>query len=249
MQVKSLLRYPGGKTRAVKILSEFVPEGITEMASPFFGGGSFELSLASKGVEVHGSDIYKPLVMFWDRLMNNPNMLYDAVKKLHPMDLREFNTLKATLHGLSRTKQAAAFYALNRSSFSGSTSSGGMSKGHPRFNEASIDRIKKWKCDNLSIENKSFEHFIPEHKDKFIYLDPPYDISNFLYGDNGSTHKGFDHYKLREVLDECDSWMMSYNDNQYIRDLYRDFEIVPLEWKYGMNASKKSDEILILNNI
>lgn len=248
MQVKSLLRYPGGKTRAVKILSEFVPEGITEMASPFFGGGSFELSLASKGIYIHGADLYTPLVVFWDTLIRNPNMLYKAVKELHPLNTREFNTLKETLHSLSKTKKAAAFYALNRASFSGSTSSGGMSKGHPRFNDASIDRLREWKCDYLQVENKSFEHFTLEHKNKFMYLDPPYDITNFLYGDNGSTHKGFDHYKLRECLDECDSWIMSYNDNQYIRDLYRDFEIVPLEWKYGMNASKQSNEILIIKH-
>ena len=245
--MKSLLRYPGGKTRAVNLLKQYVPEGIEEMASPFFGGGSFELSLASDEVMVYGADIYKPLVSFWNELMYNKDNLYTEVKKLHPLNNREFNTLKATLHVDDKLKQAAYFYALNRSSFSGSTASGGMSKGHPRFNESSIERIKSWTWKNLKIEWKSFEYFIPEHKDKFIYLDPPYDISCFLYGDQGSTHKGFDHNKLREVIDECDSWIMSYNDNQYIRDLYRDFTIIPLEWKYGMNANKQSNEILIIS--
>jgi DNA adenine methylase len=43
----SPLRYPGGKTRACKILDQIVVdnfdiEDINNIISPFFGGGSFE---------------------------------------------------------------------------------------------------------------------------------------------------------------------------------------------------------------
>ena len=46
----SPLRYPGGKSRACLILEKYVKENYTErkkMLSPFVGGGSFELYLAS----------------------------------------------------------------------------------------------------------------------------------------------------------------------------------------------------------
>ena len=47
MQNKSPLRYPGGKTRACKVLEALVTEHFdlnefTTLVSPFFGGGSFE---------------------------------------------------------------------------------------------------------------------------------------------------------------------------------------------------------------
>jgi site-specific DNA-adenine methylase len=50
---KSPLRYPGGKTRACKILDEyflknFEKDKISTIVSPFFGGGSFEFFLQNK---------------------------------------------------------------------------------------------------------------------------------------------------------------------------------------------------------
>ena len=47
MNNKSPLRYPGGKTRACKILDKVIKENfnmgeIETIVSPFFGGGSFE---------------------------------------------------------------------------------------------------------------------------------------------------------------------------------------------------------------
>jgi DNA adenine methylase len=80
-----------------------------------------------------------------------------------------------------------------------------------------------------------------------MYLDPPYLIGNYLYGNRGDTHKNFDHLLLRELVDSLDNgWVLSYNDCQEVRDLYKDYEIRPLEWAYSMNASKKSSEIVIL---
>ena len=50
---KSPLRYPGGKTRACKVLEEilvknFNMENIGILISPFFGGGSFEFYIQNK---------------------------------------------------------------------------------------------------------------------------------------------------------------------------------------------------------
>ena len=45
----SVLRNPGGKSRAVKILSEYVPNDAKVIVSPFTGGGSFEIYLRDQG--------------------------------------------------------------------------------------------------------------------------------------------------------------------------------------------------------
>ena len=52
MIVKSPLRYPGVKSRAVKIISKYIPKGTTEICSPFFGGGSLELFCAQNGISL-----------------------------------------------------------------------------------------------------------------------------------------------------------------------------------------------------
>ena len=59
--IKSPLRYPGGKTRAIKTLFKHIPYNLKEMCSPFIGGGSFELACTGLGVRVHGFDTFCPI--------------------------------------------------------------------------------------------------------------------------------------------------------------------------------------------
>lgn len=55
---KTMLRYPGGKTRAIKVLAPLVPKNTNKVVSPFLGGGSFELYLTGLGIEVTASDLF-----------------------------------------------------------------------------------------------------------------------------------------------------------------------------------------------
>ena len=40
---------------------------------------------------------------------------------------------------------------------------------------------------------------------------------------------------------------MTYNDCDFIRNLYKSYKIFNAEWNYGMNKSKKSSEIVIIS--
>ncbi|WP_208439010.1 DNA adenine methylase, partial [Bartonella grahamii] len=61
--VKSPLRYPGGKSRAVPmIINNYIRKQKT-LFSPFVGGGSIELALAKRGTKVYAYDAFKPLVI------------------------------------------------------------------------------------------------------------------------------------------------------------------------------------------
>ena len=72
---KSILRYPGGKSRAVKVIKKYIPKGINELCSPFLGGASLEISCAADGIKVYGSDAFVPLVDFWIEVLKNPLLL------------------------------------------------------------------------------------------------------------------------------------------------------------------------------
>ena len=65
----SPLRYPGGKSRAVELITtKYIIPNLSErqnVCSPFFGGGSIELYLAKKGYKVSGYDDFRSLVDFW----------------------------------------------------------------------------------------------------------------------------------------------------------------------------------------
>lgn len=247
-RMRTLLRYPGGKSRAVRILKEYIPNNISEICSPFFGGGSLEIALANEGVKIHAYDSFDLLVEFWQSAIESPVYLADEVSKLFPLSNDKFRELQANIYDLpSKIERAAAFYALNRSSFSGTTLSGGMSKGHPRFTKSSIERLREFKSRNITIENACFTESISENRDKFLYCDPPYYIESALYGVKGNAHENFDHVGLFKILKDRDGWVLSYNNCDEIKELYKDFKIVYPRWSYGMNKSKSSSEILILN--
>jgi len=252
--LKSPLRYPGGKTRAVKHILPHFPEDMKELCSPFLGGGSIELALANKGVKVHAYDIFEPLVCFWKHLIENPEALSEAASLHRHLDKQTFKMLQETLRNSSQDNidYAAIFYALNRSSFSGSTTAGGYSKqaAEKRFTESSIKRIKDFKAKNISVKAADFKVSIAAHPDAFLYLDPPYLLGKgreTLYGANGSNHKGFDHLGLSETLKERSNWILSYNNCPEILKLYEDYAIIYPDWKYCMSSDKTSKEVLIIN--
>jgi len=246
--MQTLLRYPGGKSRAVKVLKPYIPGDVKEICSPFFGGGSLEIALANDGVKVYGYDVFKPLVEFWQTVIENPEQLTKEVKSYYPLSKEAFYELQKEQDVLpTKLQRASAFYVLNRCSFSGSTLSGGMSPNHPRFTTGSIEKINKFKAKNLSVECLDFKESINKHENTFLYLDPPYYIKSNLYGKKGNTHKDFDHEGLAETLKSRKGWILSYNNCEYIREIYKGYSFVFPEWAYGMSKDKESKEILILN--
>jgi DNA adenine methylase len=265
--MKTPLRYPGGKTRAVKHILPLIPDDVKRVCSPFFGGGSVEFALANKGVKVFGYDKMKQLVWFWNALCGDNERLADEVESLREsfVDRNGDNVTGCPKESFLRYREelktdsfmfsydrAAKFYAINRSSFSGATFSGGWSEksAHARFTDSSVQRLRDFKPENFRVDYADFEHAILSHPKAFLYLDPPYMLKasqNSLYGVSGNLHKGFEHERLHSVLSTRDRWVMSYNDCEQIREMYKDYEITTAEWSYGMNKSKKSSEIIITN--
>ena len=244
---RSPLRYPGGKSRAVSAICSYIPENERILCSPFLGGASVELACTLK-MEVKGYDIFGPLVCFWQELIKNPNQLADCVARYYPLSRNKFYDLQKHYVSLSnKLERAAAFYVLNRSSYSGTTLSGGISPGHPRFTRSSIERLRNFKVNNFEIECTDFRNAIAKNTDAFLYLDPPYANRQSLYGLKGDTHRGFDHQTLADILHQRGRWIMSYNDCQLIRELYEDYPILSIDWSYGMSKNKQSNEILILS--
>lgn len=246
---RSPLRYPGGKSRAVQHILPLIPDAAQEICSPFIGGASIELACIARGVSVKGYDIFTPLVDFWQCLLDSPNKLADRVEKYYPLERAKFYILQKRYFTLKDSlEKAAVFYALNRSSFSGLTLSGGMSIGHPRFNPGSIDKLRGFVADNFTVQEADYRQSIIDNPHAFLYLDPPYKNGQKLYGVKGDTHEGFNHHLLKELLDQRGRWILSYNDCPSIRTLYEDYKILRADWQYGMSNGKEASEIVVLSH-
>jgi DNA adenine methylase len=144
------------------------------------------------------------------------------------------------------------YFIINRCSFSGATLSGGFSleSSKKRFTKSSISRLHNLKLCNFSITNLDFDKFINVNVDEknLLFLDPPYYLekNSKLYGNNGDMHENFDHDKLYTCLTNKKNWIMTYNNCDYIKNLYKKYIIIETNWSYGMNKTKKSSEIVII---
>jgi len=254
----SPLRYPGGKTRACKILDKIVIDNINikninKIISPFFGGGSFEFHMQNKyNIDIVANDKFHPLYCFWNQCKINKDelctRLYNEPKIKKDIFTNYRNTIINTTNDID---MAVKYFVINRCSFSGATLSGGFSEeaSVKRFTKSSIDRVNNLNLSNFTISNMDFSDFIENNNDGLIFLDPPYYLEkqSKLYGNNGDMHESFNHEQLYETIKDYDQWIMTYNNCDYIKELYSDYTIIDAEWSYGMNKSKKSSEIVILN--
>lgn len=80
--IRSPLRYPGGKSRAVKKIAALIPP-FDEFREPFVGGGSVFIYLKqnfpSKNFWIN--DKYAELSMFWNGLQKNSEELTELIRK------------------------------------------------------------------------------------------------------------------------------------------------------------------------
>lgn len=273
MSSKTPLRYPGGKSRAVKTILPHIPVDCKELCAPFLGGGSIELAVAAQGTRVYGYDAFRPIVWFWKALLQDPIKLAKISDSYRVLNNYEHKGKTETKKGLPKQsfiqfrseiekelkkpnpkftyELAAKVYAINRSSFSGATLSGGFSEraSYARFTDSSIERIENFKQPNLTVECLDFKDSITKHPDAFMYLDPPYMLSDKqrekLYGKKGDTHSDFDHEGLFEILKDRKNWVMSYGgEAEKILQMYEDFDIIDLsgKWTYGMKNVKSLKE-------
>ena len=231
---RPLVPYPGGKWYARHMVMAHFPLFTTEMVAPFIGGGAIELTAAHQGCRVHGSDIYPPLVNLYQQALDDPGRLADAVEAFHPMTREGFRqALTDHSRGAGNpTEQAARWYALIRSSYSGRIIeyTVGNYSGHKlRFTQPNIRNLRRFQAPQLSVERLDWQEALEKQPDTFAYLDPPYpEVRRRLY----VNHREFDHRRLRDCLAKRQApWALSINDLPYTRELYRGFNIHPLSWR------------------
>jgi DNA adenine methylase Dam len=251
--LKTCLRYPGGKSRAVPKLAQYLPDlkDYNQFREPFLGGGSVAIYVTKQypDLDIWVNDLYEPLVNFWQQLqmfgIDITNVLMSLKRTCDTPDKARQLFLvskdKINNNNLSDFDRAVAFYIVNKCSFSGLTESSSFSAqaSDNNFSIRGIEKlpeyfklIEKWR-----ITNYSYDYLMDGNEGAFVYLDPPYDIKDNLYGNKGSMHKGFDHDKFAA---DCDSnfmdMMVSYNSTQLIKDRFKDWKAIEFAHTYTMRS-------------
>jgi DNA adenine methylase len=253
--IKSPLRYPGGKSRAVDTIAKLIPD-FDEFREPFLGGGSVFVYVKQRypNKKFWVNDLYSELYKFWTMTQKDVNSLIDKVyqwRKQYSIGKELFQFLNKNLTHFNDLEKAAAFFIFNRVTFSGTTLSGGYSESAftGRFTESSIKRLNDLAkvINGTTITNYDYEDLVTkEGENVFIFLDPPYysATKSALYGKNGNLHKSFDHRRFAENMKKCKhKWLITYDDSEYIRNLFSFANIIPWNLTYGMrNITENSDQ-------
>ena len=268
---KTPLRYPGGKSRACTKIGQFLPNmySYKEFREPFLGGGSVAIYLTKMypSLNIWVNDLYEPLVNFWKEIQHSGEELYTTLSDLkikHPTpDSAKglFLESKEIINSKDKSKleRAVAFYIVNKCSFSGLTESSSFSAqaSDSNFSMRGIEKLTGYQeiIQDWKITNLSYEDLLTDWRDTFIYLDPPYDIKDNLYGKSGEMHKKFNHDKFAKDCDDHTADMMiSYNSSQLIKNRFKDWNAVEFDLTYTMRSvgdymsdQQTRKELLLLN--
>ena len=271
--LKTPLRYPGGKSRACTKMDQYFPDlrEYEEFREPFLGGGSVAIHITKKypNLRVWVNDLYEPLVNFWQQLqMFGPEMRDKLVelKSRYPdpgsakglfLESKEY-----LAHPTKKTEplwRAISFYIVNKCSFSGLTESSSFSAqaSDNNFSMRGIDKLPEYSklIEHWRISNYSYDYLLGSEGNAFVYLDPPYDIKDNLYGRKGSMHKGFDHDKFAADCSACTlDQLISYNSDQLVKDRFKDWNAAEFDLTYTMRSvgeymreQKQRKELLLFN--
>ena len=269
--LKTPLRYPGGKSKAVTKLSKYFPDmsDIKEYREPFLGGGSVAIAITKQypDIDIWVNDLYEPLYNFWVELRDNGEYLHNQLAQLksrYPdqgsakglfLDAKE----AVTDENQKDKDRAVAFYIVNKCSFSGLTESSSFSPqaSDSNFSMRGINFLPEYSklITNWKITNLSYEQLLCDNRQTFIYLDPPYDIKPNLYGKRGVMHKRFDHDVFAS---DCDRFispqLVSYNSSQLVCERFKGWEAGEFDHTYTMrsvgtymNDQQERKELVLLN--
>ena len=252
----SPIRYAGGKSLAVGHVVENLPQ-IKRLISPFFGGGSVEIAIAKKlGIKIIASDLDTALANYWDLQLNEPEKLYQSLKKLKPNKKTYYQVMKICRKWrkgektLSKLKLATYFFFNHALSY-GPSFIGWPSKiylNKQRY-EKLLHKLRDFKAD-IKIYNLDFEKLFKKYPNDFFYCDPPYFLKqdcstskmfNGVYPERNKPfyHNNFNHDLLKSCLKKHKGgFILSYNNCNKAIQYYKKYKLVFPNWQYTMGQGE-----------
>lgn len=158
--------------------------------------------------------------------------------------------LKA-VRGLTDIQRAALYFIVAKQSYGADGRTYGAAPKNMDQVVQYLSKISEW-LQRVKIERQSYDRLIPrmDIEGAFFYLDPPY------HGTEGYYDSGFgepDHECLNSILKGVKGrFLLSYNDDDYVRQLYRNFKIEQIDRSSNLamrysNRPKRYNELLISN--
>lgn len=242
--MRSFIPWIGGKSQLAKKITALFPKEFGRYIEVFGGGASvlfsadrhakFEVYNDANGdlvnlfrcIKYHREELQREIRYY----LNSREMFLDIRQKL-------------SCTGFTDIQRAAMFYVLVKTSF------GADARSYGCFNKEiktdCFEDVEK-RISSVEIEHKDFEALIKQYDrpDALFYCNPPYHTTEDNYSERFSEA---DHCRLNGVLTALKGrFILSYNDDDFVRKLYKDFDIQAISRQNNL-SSRQFKEVIIKN--
>lgn len=266
--LKSGLKLIGGKTKIRGRLYSLFPTDYDAYFEPF--GGTFNVLVGNDKFLIYeqGNDLNYCAVNYMNQIKNSPEAMWSRIEELLPQiknnddfDFYEFRDNEPS----DPLENAVWFYFVTKLSMNGiyrrnksgkcNSSFCHTTKGRGFFDKDWLfrvhERIKRthFTCQDFRdtlCEAGAMGRFV----DTFVFIDPPYRNVKTTY--NGITFKDQDFVDLYELVNRASyKWMLTINDDPFIRDLFKTFNFIEHDVHYSCSQTSagrgKAAELIITN--
>lgn len=254
--MNSFIPWIGGKKVLSKEILKRFPSETSKRYIEVFGGAGwvmFKKEMHKGQMEVF-NDIDNNLISLYRCIKFHPDEVEKELQNIF-MSRNVFDDFKMQLEciGLTDIQRSARYLYLIKTSFganhrSFSTDTRRVDHAISMFTDVQ-ERLK-----NVIIENRNYDQIIQTYDrvDALFYLDPPYHKTEKYYAQpNTSIFNEKDHAHLASLLHNIKGkFILSYNDDPFIRALYSDFKIEDIERNTTLAANSNSTiykELIISN--
>lgn len=270
--VKPFLKWAGGKRQLLPEIKKYIPK-FNVYFEPFLGAGAvlFDLQPQNAVVSDYNSQLIVTYKAIRDDFSDVSRMLNEHTQRYceeYFYKVREIDRNKDAFSKLGSAEIASRFIFLNKTCYNGLyrvNSQGLFNVPFGRYKNPAINEEATLKAiynylhhSNVKFLNCDFDEAVQTaKKGDFVYFDPPYhspDNTNFTgYQAGGFSELDQDRLckcfsNLTNIGVKC---LLSNSDTDYIRNLYKSFDIatVPAKRLINTNAQGRGfvNELLIKN--
>lgn len=249
--MKSLLSYIGKKDKLD--ISKYIEEyklDIDTYCEPFSGGFSAGLNLLENGFKgrIILNDLDFEVYNFWNTLKNNWEGLYEQVYKTlkiielqldanDQIELDVVSTLLCRLRASSNNVDKATCEYIYRKMLT----TKGIVFNIKKYKDIYTDFfIQSETIQDVEIYNLGYKDMLQKYDNsKTLFLiDPPYYMTNIggYYRCNSDI---FSHRELSDAVKKITGkFILTYNNNDYIQELYKDFNNEHIQNNWAQNYSE-----------
>lgn len=250
--MNSYITWIGGKKLLREKICELIPKDIDRYVE-VFGGAAWVLfnEERPKITEIY-NDYDSELVNLFRCMKYHGNVVKEELKYLlNSRELFQDFMEQYQTRGMTDIQRAARFFMVIKCSFGAKLKCFGCVKRDIENMTKMFGTIQE-RLNNVIIENLDFEKLI-EMQDKgkaLFYCDPPYYNTENYYKNVKFAKE--DHARLLNKLQTIKSrFIVSYNDCEFIRNLYKDFNIYEVDrfsnFTTTEEETKRYKELIITN--